>query len=143
MHRDLHRGSRGPDVLQLEVALARMGLRPGRVDGRLDAGTQGAVSALYTARGYEPFGPTDVRLDQLQTAQADAATGRDGYLQAVSAVEQARRGVTPGDVAQARIDVVTARDGLHTAGLAVPSAKARHDTARSLAAAAGRAVGPL
>jgi hypothetical protein len=139
MHRDLRRGSRGPDVRQLETVLARMRLRPGRVDGRLDAATQGAVTAFYVTRGYEPFGPTDVQLEQLTTAQADAATARDAHLQAVNAVEQAKKGVTPGDVEQARIDAVTARDTLHTAELGVASAQARLGTAQTLATAAGRA----
>ena len=48
MHRDLRRGSRGPDVGQLEVALAGLGLSPGAVDGRFDARDAGrGGSAFY------------------------------------------------------------------------------------------------
>jgi hypothetical protein len=136
MHRDLRRGSRGPDVGHLEAALANMGHPPGRVDGVFDAGTQGAVSAFYIERGYEPAGATDVQVEQLRTAEADAALARDAQLQAVNAVEQARRGAAPGEVEQARIDAATALDQLQASELGVPAAEARLQTARRLAAAA-------
>ena len=38
-HRDMRPGSSGPDVRQLETALARMGFSPGPVDGRYDGAT--------------------------------------------------------------------------------------------------------
>jgi peptidoglycan hydrolase-like protein with peptidoglycan-binding domain len=124
MHRDLRRGSRGPDVRQLEVALASMGFAPGPVDGVFDVATQGAVSGFYIARTFEPAGATDAQVEQLRTAEADAASARDAHLQAVDAVEQGR------------IDATTAVDSLHTAELGVAAAKARLRTARRLAAAA-------
>ena len=70
MHRDLRPGSRGPDVGQLEVALAGMGFSPGAVDGRFDRATQGAVAAL-------------LRLARIRAVRADgrparAAAGRAG-----------------------------------------------------------------
>jgi peptidoglycan hydrolase-like protein with peptidoglycan-binding domain len=136
MHRDLRRGSRGHDVRQLEAALASMGHAPGPVDGLFDAATQGAVSAFYIARTFEPAGATDAQVEQLRTAEADAAIARDANLQAVNAVEQVRRGAAPGEVEQARIDATTAVGELHTAELGVPAAKARLRTARTLAAAA-------
>jgi peptidoglycan hydrolase-like protein with peptidoglycan-binding domain len=139
MHRDLRRGSRGPDVRQLEAALARLGHAPGAVDGVFDAATQGAVSALYISKGFEPAGATDAQVEQIRTAEADAATARDAHLQALDAVEQARRGAAPGEVEQARIDAATALDALHTAELAVPAAEARLRTARTLARAAAGA----
>ena len=136
MHRDLKRGSTGPDVMQLETYLASAGFPPGPVDGRFDAGTQGAVAAFYASRGYEPFGPTDAQLDQLRVAQQDAAAARDAHLQAIAAIDQARRPTTPGDVEQARIDSVAALDALHTAELAVPTAQGRVAIAKRLAATA-------
>jgi peptidoglycan hydrolase-like protein with peptidoglycan-binding domain len=138
MHRDLKRGSTGPDVMQLELFLASVGFPPGTVDGRFDAGTQGAVAAFYASRGYEAFGPTDAQLDQLRVAQQDAAVARDAHLQAVAAIDQARRPTTPGDVEQARIDSVVALDALHTAELAVPTAQGRLETSQRLAATAGQ-----
>src|SRR4051794_5115090 len=67
MHRDLRPGERGPDVLQLERALRGLGLSPGAVDGRYDAATGAAVTSFYLRRGWDPFGPTDPQIEQLQT----------------------------------------------------------------------------
>ena len=136
MHRDLRRGARGPDVEQLEPALAALGHSPGPVDGVFDAATQGAVASFYISRAFEPAGATNAELEQLRTAEADAATARDAYLQARDAIAQARRGAAPGEVEQARIDAATARQQLHDAQLGVPSAKTRLETATTLAAAA-------
>src|SRR4051812_3480535 len=47
MHRALRRGDHGPDVRQLERALARLGFHPGSLDGRYDSATAGAVSSFY------------------------------------------------------------------------------------------------
>ncbi len=136
MHRDLGRGDRGPDVLQYERALARLGYPPGAVDGRYDVATARATSRFYLARGFDPFGPTDLQLEQLRTAEAAAAQARDANLQAVNALEVAQRGPKPTDVAQARIDVVTARDTVANAELAVSRARARLDAARATGASA-------
>jgi peptidoglycan hydrolase-like protein with peptidoglycan-binding domain len=130
MSRDLHEGVDGPDVLQLERALARMGFPPGPVDGRYDAGTEAAVSNFYLRQGWAPFGPTDLQLEQLRTAQAAAAQARDAHLQALNTIDQART-ATPAEVEQARLDAVAARDALDTAELA---------TARTAAANAKSAV---
>jgi peptidoglycan hydrolase-like protein with peptidoglycan-binding domain len=133
MSRDLHEGVDGPDVLQLERALARMGFAPGSVDGRYDAGTEAAVSGFYLRQGWAPFGPTDLQLEQLRTAQTAAAQARDAHLQALNAIEQAKT-ATPAEVEQARLDAVAAEDALDTAVLAVPTAEAKLATARTAAA---------
>jgi Putative peptidoglycan binding domain len=136
MHRDLGPGDAGPDVRELERALAGLGFDPGSVDGRYDPATEGAVSAFYLRSGWDPFGPTDTQLEQLRTAEAAAATARDAHLQAENTIEQARQTPTPGEREQARVDAVTARDALDTAALAVPTAEAKlaasHETARKL-----------
>lgn len=131
MHRDLNRGDRGGDVRQLEQALASLGHSPGRIDGRYDVATQRAVSAFYLSRGWDPFGATDLQLEQLRTASAAAAQARDAHLQALNAVEVARRPARPADIAQARRDVVTARDAIATAQLAVARAEAKLGSART------------
>ncbi len=136
MHRDLGPGDEGPDVRQLEQALAGLGLRPGAVDGRYDAATAAAVSALYLRSGWDPFGPTDLQLEQLRTAEAAAAQARDAHLQALSAIDQVLQTPTPADVSQARIDAVTARDAVDTAVLGVATAQAKLESARILAASA-------
>ena len=132
MSRDLHRGLEGPDVLQLERALAALGFAPGAVDGRYDAGTEVAVSGFYLRHGYDPFGPTDLQLEQLRTAQTAAAQARDAHLQALNAIEQART-ATPAEVEQAKLDAVAASDALDTAVLALATAEGRLATARTLA----------
>jgi Putative peptidoglycan binding domain len=106
-HRDIGPGARGLDVRQLESALSRMGFSPGQIDGRYDGQTASAVAAWYEQKGWQPFGPTSVQLDQLRAARAAAAAARDAYLTS--------RGAPPGDIAQARIDVATARDAVDAA----------------------------
>jgi hypothetical protein len=133
MSRDLHEGVDGPDVLQLERALARMGFSPGPVDGHYDTGTEAAVSSFYLRQGWAPFGPTDLQLEQLRTAQTAAAQARDAHLQALNSIDQAKT-ATPAEVEQARLDAVAARDALDTAELAVPTAEAKLATARTAAA---------
>jgi multidrug efflux pump subunit AcrA (membrane-fusion protein) len=136
MHRDLGPGDDGPDVRQLEQALVGLGFRPGAVDGRYDAATGAAVSAFYLRSGWEPFGPTDLQLEQLRTAEAAAAQARDAHLQALNTIDQASQTPTPADVSQARIDAVTARDAVDTAVLGVVTARAKLEAARILAASA-------
>jgi peptidoglycan hydrolase-like protein with peptidoglycan-binding domain len=136
MHRDLGPGDRGPDVRQLEQALAGLGLSRGPADGTYDAATESAVSALYLQRGWDPFGPTNTQIDQLRTMQAAAATARDAHLQALNAIDQARRTPTRAEVAQARIDAVTARDAVDSAVLGAQTAVTKLQSARTLAATA-------
>jgi Putative peptidoglycan binding domain len=114
-HRDMGPGSRGPDVRQLESALSRMGFAPGPIDGRYDGQTASAVATWYEGSGWAPFGPTDTQLDQLRTAKAAAAAARDAFLQSRVATQQAAHPGTPGDIAQARIDLETAKDTVDTA----------------------------
>jgi peptidoglycan hydrolase-like protein with peptidoglycan-binding domain len=137
MHRDLRPGDTGPDVRQLERGLQRIGLSPGPIDGRYDAATEAAVATFYLRHGYDPFGPTDVQLDQLHTAQTAAAQAHDAQLQAQSGVEQAQRTVRPADVAQARIDANNARDAVGNANLRVATAQAKLEAAQAAAANVG------
>jgi Putative peptidoglycan binding domain len=133
-HRDLGPGARGPDVEQLESALARMGFSPGPVDGRYDGRTGAAVAAWYEDGGWEPFGATDLQLEQLNTAEAAAAAARDAFLQSRVAIQTATEGqVVPGDVEQARIDLQTARDTIDTAELGARTARIRLSATRDLA----------
>src|SRR5919106_298823 len=92
-HRDLGPGTRGPDVAQLEGALERLGFSPGSVDGVYDGDTAAAVAAWYESQGWEPFGPTDIQLEQLRSANAAAAAARDLHLQALLAIRSAAQGV--------------------------------------------------
>jgi peptidoglycan hydrolase-like protein with peptidoglycan-binding domain len=133
-HRDIGPGVRGPDVEQLESALARMGFSPGSVDGRYDGQTGAAVAAWYQEGGWEPFGATDLQLEQLRAANAAAAAARDAFLQSRLAIQTAAEGtVTPGEVEQARIDLETASDTVDTAELGLRTARIRATATRDLA----------
>jgi peptidoglycan hydrolase-like protein with peptidoglycan-binding domain len=57
-YRDLVPGSSGDDVRQLKQGLKRLGFDPGPIDGPYDERTSAAVARWYTAKGFEPFGPT-------------------------------------------------------------------------------------
>jgi hypothetical protein len=146
-HRDMGPGSRGPDVRQLESALARMGFTPGPIDGRYDGQTAAAVASWYEKSGWGPFGSTDTQLDQLRTARANAAAAQDAYLQARIVIHQTAHPGTPGDIAQARIDLETARDTLDTANhdqaaqsraVSVALANERRDNALAVAELAAK-----
>jgi hypothetical protein len=133
-HRDLGPGTRGPDVEQLESALARLGFAPGPIDGRYDGRTGAAVAAWYERGGWAPFGATELQLERLRTANAAAATARDAFLQSKLAIKQAvEGGVTPAEIAQARIDLETARDAVHTAAQGLRTARIRASATRDLA----------
>jgi peptidoglycan hydrolase-like protein with peptidoglycan-binding domain len=133
-HRDLGPGTRGPDIEQLESALARMGFSPGPVDGRYDGRTGAAVAAWYDQGGWTPFGATELQLEQLRTAEAAAAAARDAFLNSRLAIQTAAEGpVTPGDIEQARIDLETARDAVDTADLGLRTARIRVRATQDLA----------
>ncbi|MGH3384240.1 MAG: peptidoglycan-binding protein [Nocardioidaceae bacterium] len=70
-YRDLGPGMTGKDVAQLEQALKRSGVNPGRVDGRYDEATGRAVTALYNRRGYHPLVATDQQLESVRPTEAD------------------------------------------------------------------------
>src|SRR5439155_247690 len=79
MHRDLRPGDHGPDVRQLERALAKLGFNPGAVDGHYDAATAGAVSAFHLHRGRDRA-----------TADADVNGKRAAFKAALDDQEIAR-----------------------------------------------------
>ncbi len=68
-YRDMVPGTSGPDVMQLEEALKRLGFDPGDVDGNYDDKTGAAVAKWYQSKGYEPFGPTPTQLANLRQSK--------------------------------------------------------------------------
>ena len=132
MYRDLRPGDTGADVRQLEEALARLGHRPGPIDGTYDGGTEAAVEAWYRASGYTAQGPTDSQREALRTARQAVSQAEDLVLQAGEALTAAADGVDAKELAMAEADVRTARRDL---------AKARDDldAARADLAAAEQA----
>jgi peptidoglycan hydrolase-like protein with peptidoglycan-binding domain len=75
-YRDLGPGMSGRDVRQLERALQRSGLGPGRVDGVYDAATGRAVVRLYRRRGFTPVIVTNqAQLDAVRPREAELIAG--------------------------------------------------------------------
>jgi peptidoglycan hydrolase-like protein with peptidoglycan-binding domain len=111
MYRDITPGDEGDDVRQLEAALRRLGYRPGKVDGKYDITTQGAVEAWYRDAGYSALGATDDQREKLRSAHSAVSDAQSAVLQATSALDQVRKGITAKDVRQAQNEVrARARD---------------------------------
>ena len=117
MYRELVPGSVGPDVAQLETALAALGFSPGAVDDRYDAGTEAALDLFYDSRGYASQGPTDSQRTQLTDARAAVADADTAVRQAQVALSNGQTTVTQSD----RLARTLARD---RAVAAVADAKA-------------------
>ncbi len=85
-YRDLAPGASGEDVRQLELALKRLGLDPGPVDGVYDQQTGAAVAKWYTKKGWEPFGPTREQQAALRALERDWADAEKAQVAAMSAL---------------------------------------------------------
>ena len=114
--RDLRPKAVGPDVMQLEEALARLGYFTAEPDEEWDPATGEAVTAWYRAAGYEPNGVSDeeeqrieTARDQVETAEDRVETTRDGIETAEDRVEAAVKQV---DAAVKQVDA--ARRGVDT-----------------------------
>ncbi len=128
----------GPDVQQLEEALARLGHDPGTVDGVFDGDTADAVELLYREAGYKPVEPTDQDLANLK-AERQAV---DDAAAAVSESEKALAAASAGPPESTRIqldqDVKRAEAELAAAksGQLLADATAQRKAAETAAAAA-------
>jgi hypothetical protein len=134
MHRDIGPGDSGEDVLQLERALTRFGYSPGTVDGKYDGATAAAVAQMYRAADATPFGLTEAQSDKLNAAAAVVGAATDHMLQMRLALRTARRGATPADVNQARIDAASVAELIPPARSAISAARGRIADAQDLAA---------
>ena len=105
MYRDLTPGDEGQDVRQLEAALQRLGYHPGKVDGKYDVATQGAVEAWYRDAGYTALGATDDQREKLRNAHSAVSNAQSAVLQATDALDKVRKGITAKDVKQAENEV--------------------------------------
>lgn len=74
-YRDLGPRMSGPDVMQLEAALARIGHDTGAVDGVYDAATGSAVAALYRDKGFHPVVASEAQLADLRPPEAGLVAG--------------------------------------------------------------------
>ena len=131
--RDLRPKAVGPDVLQLEKALARLGYLDGEPDQEWDLATGAAVAAWYESNGYEPNGVSDDeqhRLDQaderVDTAEEMVEAAGDRLDAARDQVETAEKGV---ETALEGVDAAIRRSS--AAGDAVSRARDRLDEAQA------------
>ncbi|HYH52447.1 MAG TPA: peptidoglycan-binding protein [Acidimicrobiia bacterium] len=114
-YRTLRPGSTGPDVTQLEETLARLGLRPGAVDGTYDAATAGAVARLYNRVGYEAPTAPDSASQALTAAQGAEQAAAQALNEARAALQQAQAGATASELLAAQAEVNAARRTLDEA----------------------------
>ncbi len=163
--RDMRPKSEGPDVLQLEAALSRLGYFDGAPDEEWDPNTGAAVAAWYEAAGYTPNGVSDEEERRLETARDRVKTARNQVKTAEDRIETAEDGIdtaarnrstAEGSISRARKTLADAEEDLakaqagpdeleiRRARSAVASAKEQLDFAnadgREAAAGAERAI---
>ena len=115
VYRDLRPQDRGPDVEQLEAALARLGYFEGEPDQLWDEATGVAVRAWYEQAGYRANGPSDTEQAALGAARDRLNTARDALADAQRSLAEAGKGPTELVVQQARTDVAQAESALDQA----------------------------
>ncbi len=133
MYRDLRPGAEGPDVLQLEEGLARLGFLASQPDEIYSDDTETAITQWYESVGYRPNGASGA-----DEAQLDAARARvRGATQAVTDARAALGDATepPDDLAirQAQVAVTGAQDQLTLARRALADGVVQNE--RSIVAA--------
>lgn len=115
VYRDLRPQDRGPDVEQLEAALARLRHFEGDPDQLWDEATSIAVRAWYQQAGYEPNGPSDAEQAALEAARDRLDRAREAFVDAQRALAVAGEAPTELAVQQARTSVASAELALDQA----------------------------
>ena len=123
MYRRLASGSEGPDVLQLETALERLGFQPGQVDNVFDAATAAAVTQMYSEAGYEAEGPSRAQRDELRLA-------RQAVTDAEATLRSARENLDRDTVSLPESQLLQLRQAVASAEAAVPAAEQAAERAR-------------
>jgi hypothetical protein len=116
-YRPLEPGSTGPDVLQLEEALARLGTFGGTPDNTYDNATEAAIDLLYFNKGYPSEGPTDEQRLRLRAAEKAVTDARKQVSSAQQDLAKGGEALSPAQLLQQQQLLQTARD-------AVPAAQA-------------------
>ncbi|HWL43395.1 MAG TPA: peptidoglycan-binding domain-containing protein [Ilumatobacter sp.] len=142
MYRRMAVGSEGPDVVQLEEALVRLGYTVDSVDTVFDASTAAAVEQMYIDSGYTAEGPSAEQQGDLVAAR-EAVTGAErGLADARAALAEADNPLPESQRLQLQQAVNDAREAVPLAQTAaqttrteheqfVASARAARDTART------------
>ncbi len=120
VYRDLLPQAEGPDVLQVEEALARLGYFSGAPDEVWTPATEDAVEAWYAAAGYEANGISDEDRHRLETAAEAVTSAEDGVKAAQDRLDAAEDRLTTAmrqeddaryQLSQAREALADAREG--------------------------------
>ena len=90
MYRTLSPGSKGPDVLQLEQTLDRLGLDPGDVDDEYDLDTSAAVERLYENAGYDAPAADEQFTQAVDQAKKQVDAAKKTLRQAQSQLKAAK-----------------------------------------------------
>jgi len=90
MYRTLSPGSSGPDVLQLEQTLDKLGYDPGTVDKKYDSSTAQAIEELYESVGYEAPEPEEQLTQAVDQADKTVDQMKNALRQAQAALKQAK-----------------------------------------------------
>lgn len=114
-YRDLRPGDRGDDVRQLEAALERFDMSPGKVDGTYDKATEAAVERWYTTKGYTAFGPTDAQRTQLRGLRDSLSRATDATVTARLNLDAAKRSTSIDRTLGAQEGVRVAKERVTTA----------------------------
>ena len=120
--RDLRPQDHGPDVLQLEQALARLGHFDGEPDELWDQATGEAVRAWYEAAGYEAVGVSAAERAELRAAGARLDTAEVALEADQRALDDMLKGPSDLTVSRARTDVASAQAQLARARIDLQSA---------------------
>jgi peptidoglycan hydrolase-like protein with peptidoglycan-binding domain len=125
MYRTLSPGSKGPDVLQLEQTLDRLGLDPGDVDSEYDSDTAAAVERLYDEAGYEApeadkqltgaVDQAEKTVDQMKNALRQAEAQLKAAKNAAKAGGNTDTSVQQGAVDDAEENLADAQEALNEA----------------------------
>lgn len=115
-YRSLSPGLAGPDVLQLETALAGLGLDPGApADDQYDQRTAAAVAQLYGRVGYAPPVADEQLLDDLDMAREQQTAAEDEVLAASQGLDAAFAPRPESERIAAEAAVVSAQNALTAA----------------------------
>ncbi|HQZ34280.1 MAG TPA: peptidoglycan-binding domain-containing protein [Ilumatobacteraceae bacterium] len=120
VYRSLQPGMAGPDVVQLQAALTRLGFSPD-ADGVFGEATKQAVTALYSAAGFAPMASA--------TTMADVSAAEQTYHGAEAAVSEAEATLARATAGGSGSAVVAAQAGVNQANRAYTDAVASRDEA--------------
>ena len=128
MYRTLTPGSKGPDVLQLEQTLDKLGFDPGTVDTKYDSSTARAVEELYESAGYEAPEPDEQLKQAVEGADKNVDAMKNQLRQAQAALKQAKAGPGKGDTSVQQGAVDDAEENLDDAQEAFAEAEFKAGT---------------